>query len=85
MNDKHFICPICGCKTNDYFCMSGTIITDIKCTNRRCFFSSNYVPRNTWDRLMHMVESVSDLQSELTRIKALTPEQFEAEFKGENK
>ena len=56
---EYLICPICGAQTKDCFSASGNLITDVRCTNRKCFFSSNYVPINIWDRFMHMVERCS--------------------------
>lgn len=67
---EYLICPICGAQTKDYFIsISGSLITDVKCTNRKCFFSSNYVPINVWDRYMHMVERCYSLEAENTNLK----------------
>lgn len=67
---EYLTCPICAAQTKDYFIStSGSLITDVKCTNRKCFFSSNYVPINVWDRYMHMVERCYSLEAENTNLK----------------
>jgi len=66
---EYLICPICAAQTKDYFSTSGNLITDVRCTNRKCFFSSNYVPINTWDRFMHMVERCASLEAENAKLR----------------
>ena len=68
---EYLTCPICAAQTKDYFVStSGSLITDVKCTNRKCFFSSNYVPINVWDRYMHMVERCYSLEAENAKLRA---------------
>ena len=68
---KHIVCPLCGEPTKDYF-LSNTEVSDIKCANKKCFFSSNYVPARTWRSVQRTRESrdimfnkVSILEAEL--------------------
>lgn len=66
---EYLTCPICGAQTKDYFIStSESLITDVKCTNRKCFFSSNYVPINVWDRYIHMVKRCYTLEADNARL-----------------
>ena len=68
---EYLTCPICAAQTKDYFIStSGSLITDVKCTNRKCFFGSNYVPINVWDRYMHMVKRCYSLEAENANLRA---------------
>jgi len=74
---EYLTCPICAAQTKDYFVStSGSLITDVKCTNRKCFFSSNYVPINVWDRYMHMVERCYSLEARIAELEAMSIDEF---------
>lgn len=63
-----YICPLCGAKTKDYFLVMGSSLiesaSDIRCSNKQCFFSSNYVPHRTWRHIADVKKNELNLQSE---------------------
>ncbi len=83
---EYLTCPICAAQTKDYFVStSGSLITDVKCTNRKCFFSSNYVPINVWDRYMHMVERCYSLEAENAALTLLHTQATDQMIKMQNR
>jgi len=69
-----YYCPLCGTKTKDYFLVMGSSLidsaSDIKCSNKQCFFSSNYVPYRTWQHIADVKKNELNLQSENAALRS---------------